>query len=222
MPKLIINNPDGTTVKYGLNGRNFTVGRAENNDIVLPGGSSSNHHAVLKQTESGDFSITDLDSTNHTRVNNKIVQSSILRTGDQVQFGDIHASYESEFAPAPIDDQATQAFEAPRPPAAAPQAAPARVASPGPVPNRQPFPVARAAPGSAGVGSSGDGCFALILFGLLAAFAFAGGVWARHSQDHKGESLATWIKSVMQDRQTAEAEAAGTIKTTVIPAATQR
>lgn len=218
MPKLIILNPDGTTVKYGLNGRNFTVGRAENNDVVLPGGSSSNHHAVLKQTDSGDFSITDLDSTNHTRVNNVVVQSSILRNGDSVMFGDIRGTYESEFAPAPLDDQATQIYET-RPPASQPQASPApqRAAAPaqaGPVPSRQPFPVARAAPppGGSGMYTATDGCFALVLFALIAAFAFLGGAWARHSQDHNGQSLTTWIKSVMAERQTAAADAAEAAK----------
>jgi pSer/pThr/pTyr-binding forkhead associated (FHA) protein len=198
MPKIIITNPDGSTVKYGLNGRNFTVGRAENNDIVLPGGSSSNHHAVLKQTESGDFAITDLDSTNHTRVNNIVVQSAVLRNGDSLMFGDIVAAYESEFVAS--DDQATQIYET-RPQAASAPAAPPK-AAPAPVPNRAPVPIQRAAPQASGTYTATDGCFALILFGLLAAFAFVGGAWARHSQDHKGQSLSKWIKDVMAERQT--------------------
>lgn len=204
MPKLIITNPDGTTVKYGLNGRNFTIGRAENNDIVLPGGSSSNHHAVLKQTDSGDFSITDLDSTNHTRVNSQVIQSSVLRNGDAVQFGDILASYESEFvAPPRVEEQATQVYAAP--PVAAP---PPPVAAPvprvaGPVPGRQPYPVGRAPVGAAPVGAA-DGCFAILLVGILSMFAFVGGAWARHSSDHNGESISAWVKSIMLDRQEAE------------------
>src|SRR5262245_36467404 len=64
MPKIILHHPDGTSVKYGLNGSVFTIGRAENNDIVLKDGSSSSSHAVLKLTDCGDFSVTDLESTN--------------------------------------------------------------------------------------------------------------------------------------------------------------
>ncbi len=210
MPKLLITNPDGTTVKYGLNGRNFTIGRAENNDIVLPGGSSSNHHAVLKQTESGDFSMTDLDSTNHTRVNGQIVQTVVLRQGDVVQFGDIGGFYESEFVSAPrSDDQATQIYTAP-PPMAPPPVAPIPVPVPraaGAVPGRQPFPVGRAAPVAGQVGAA-DGCFAILLVGLLCAFAFTGGAWARHSSDHNGESISAWVKSIMLDRQEALQDAA--------------
>lgn len=209
MPKLIITNPDGTSVKYGLNGRNFTIGRSENNDIVLPGGSSSNHHAVLKQSDSGDFVITDLDSTNKTRVNQAVIQTSILRDGDTLMFGDIQAVYESEFTPAPKEDQPTQIYETHRPEPAQPRATPGRQA-PGvhnPVPGRQPFPIARAAPQQGGGGqvyTASDGCFAMILLVGLSVLSFAGGAWARHSQDHEGQSLISWIQSVMADRQLAE------------------
>lgn len=203
MPKLIITNPDGTTVKYGLNGRNFTVGRAENNDIVLPGGSSSNHHAVLKQSESGDFTITDLDSTNKTRVNQAVIQTSILRNGDALMFGDIVGQYESEFTPAPPDDQPTQIYEGQRPTPSQPRATPGKQAG---VPSRQPFPVARTAaqPGSGTMYTATDGCFAMFLILGLSFFAFAGGAWVHHSQEHAGQSLFTWVKSIMAERQLAE------------------
>ena len=209
MPKLIITNPDGTTVKYGLNGRNFTVGRSENNDIVLPGGSSSNHHAVLKQSDAGDFVITDLDSTNKTRVNQSVIQTSILRDGDALMFGDIQAMYESEFTPAPKVDQPTQIYETQRPEPSQPRATPGRQA-PGvhnPLPGRQPFPVARAAPGQGGGGqmyTATDGCFAIFVLAGLSLLSFAGGAWAHHSQDHQGQDLITWIRSVMAERQLAE------------------
>ena len=81
MPKFLLHHPDGTSVKFGLNGQVFTIGRAENNDIVLRDGSSSSHHAVLKLTDCGDFSISDLESTNHTRVNGQIISSLTLMNG---------------------------------------------------------------------------------------------------------------------------------------------
>jgi hypothetical protein len=213
MPKLTITNPDGTTVKYGLNGRNFTIGRAENNDIVLPGGSSSNHHAVLKQTDSGDFTLTDLDSTNHSRVNGNIVQTAVLRQGDVVQFGDIGGFYESEFtAPSRIDEQATQVYAAP-PPMAPPPSMSAPAPAPragGPVAGRKPYPVGRAAPVAGTVGAA-DGCFAILLVGLLSVFAFAGGAWARHSSEHGGQSISAWVKSIMLERQEAQQNSAAPV-----------
>ena len=71
MPKIIIHHADGTSVKYGLNGPSFTIGRAEGNDIILPAGAASSHHAVLKLNETGDFTVTDLESTNKTKVNGR-------------------------------------------------------------------------------------------------------------------------------------------------------
>lgn len=201
MPKLIIHNPDGTTVKYGLNGRNFTVGRAENNDIVLPGGSSSNHHAVLKQQDTGDFSVTDLDSTNHTRINGQKVQTSVLRNGDSILFGDIRADYESEFSPPSAAPPAVDAGGSPRPPSHvvipdAPPRAPMPNAPAGP---RQPYMMARPGAPSGQMGAA-DGCFALVLFLLVGGLAFFGGMWGRHYQDHK-QSLPAWIKDVMAAHQ---------------------
>lgn len=96
MPKLIITLPDSSCVKYGLNRDNITIGRAEDNDIVLTSITCSNYHAVLRLKEDGDFAVVDLGSTNHTRVNQEITQSKVLRHGDTVRFGDVSASYESE------------------------------------------------------------------------------------------------------------------------------
>ena len=76
MPKIIIHHPDGTSAKYGLNGPSFTIGRAEGNDILLPAGAASSHHAVMKLSETGDFTVTDLESTNKTKVNGRAIQTS--------------------------------------------------------------------------------------------------------------------------------------------------
>lgn len=110
MPKLIITNPDGTCAKYGLNRDNITIGRADDNDIILQSITCSNYHAVLKLSDGGDFTVLDLGSTNHTRVNQEITQSKLLRHGDKVRFGDVHASYESDVK---LDSPPTPAF--PRP-----------------------------------------------------------------------------------------------------------
>ncbi len=214
MPKLIIHHADGSQVKYGLNGKVFTVGRAENNDIVLAGGSASNYHAVLKVADSGDFTVTDLESTNHTRVNGRTVQNSPLRDGDTVLFGDTMAIYESEFAPAPAtDEQPTQIYETAPPPApAAPRSTVAvqpRAGSglppQGPGAPRPAFTPARpAAAGSSNYYSATDGCFAMAMVLFFGMLAFAGGVWVRHSHDHAGQSFATYIKDVMADRAKAQ------------------
>jgi hypothetical protein len=63
-----------------------TIGREEGNALRLNDERISRYHAKI-QFEDGDVIITDLDSTNGTRVNNTTVQIRRLRAGDQVSVG---------------------------------------------------------------------------------------------------------------------------------------
>lgn len=63
-----------------------TVGREEGNALRLNDERVSRYHAKV-QFEDGDIIITDLDSTNGTRVNGSAVQIRRLRPGDQISVG---------------------------------------------------------------------------------------------------------------------------------------
>lgn len=63
-----------------------TIGREEGNGLRLNDERVSRFHAKV-QVEDGDIIITDLDSTNGTRVNGAAVQIRRLRAGDQVSVG---------------------------------------------------------------------------------------------------------------------------------------
>ena len=63
-----------------------TIGREEGNALRLNDERVSRYHAKV-QHEDGDVIITDLDSTNGTRVNGATVQIRRLRPGDQVSVG---------------------------------------------------------------------------------------------------------------------------------------
>lgn len=181
MPKIIIHLPDGSSAKYGLNGPTFTIGRAADNDIVLPPGAASSHHAVLRIQEGGDFAVTDLDSTNKTQVNGRAVETRVLRHGDGLLFGDVRAEYQSEVVgrAVPMEEQPTRIYEQGVPAAAAARLAPVVLA---------PAVVARPVSTVARRGSSSQdgGCFALLVFGLVLPAAFFGGLVLRHHQE-KGE-----------------------------------
>lgn len=202
MPKIIIHHPDGSSAKYGLNGPSFTIGRASGNDIVLPAGAASSHHAVLKMNETGDFTITDLESTNKTKVNGRAVQTSPLRNGDTLMFGDIAADYQSEIVPAPYQDDApTQIYESRNAPpivagvptASGSNAGPARVTV------IAPQVIARPASTTArrSTHSSDGGCFALVVFAFVLPAAFFVGVVIRHHQD-KGEWFWNYFQNYLQ------------------------
>jgi hypothetical protein len=63
-----------------------TIGREEGNVLRLNDERISRYHAKI-QVEDGDVIVTDLDSTNGTRVNGATVQIRRLRPGDQVSVG---------------------------------------------------------------------------------------------------------------------------------------
>lgn len=63
-----------------------TIGREEGNGLRLNDERVSRFHAKV-QVEDGDIILTDLDSTNGTRVNGSAIQIRRLRAGDQVSIG---------------------------------------------------------------------------------------------------------------------------------------
>lgn len=81
-------------IKYSLNSRVFSIGRGlVGNDISLPCGFVSKHHARIELLESDehpgefDYYLVDLNSTNHTYVNDKPIERVKLEDGDMVRIG---------------------------------------------------------------------------------------------------------------------------------------
>jgi hypothetical protein len=63
-----------------------TIGREDDNDVQLNDDRTSRFHAKL-QDDGGKVILTDLDSTNGTRVNGHPVQMKVLQPGDLVSIG---------------------------------------------------------------------------------------------------------------------------------------
>jgi hypothetical protein len=79
--------PDGSSRQITLDGRPLTIGRASDNSVVLPDGRVSRHHARL-QARRGALVLTDLGSTNGSRVNGVAIDEVVLGEGDRIQLGD--------------------------------------------------------------------------------------------------------------------------------------
>ena len=94
MPKLQVSLPDGDN-SYDLTDDTITIGRLPDNTIQIDDASVSSHHAQLTRAD-GDYVLTDLDSTNGTRVNGKAHTEGRLQDGDAVRFGNIETVYVSE------------------------------------------------------------------------------------------------------------------------------
>ena len=66
-----------------------SIGRGLDNHIVLMHPSLSRHHAELVVQDNGQAVLKDLDSLNHTYVNDQQIQQCQLQDGDLVRFGTI-------------------------------------------------------------------------------------------------------------------------------------
>jgi len=82
---------------FRLAGTRLSVGRTEDNDIVLPHPTVSSHHATL-MWDGETYRLTDLDSKNGTMVNGELVTGADLRPGTVLRFGDVQAMFEIDRA----------------------------------------------------------------------------------------------------------------------------
>ncbi|NJL46992.1 MAG: adenylate/guanylate cyclase domain-containing protein [Leptolyngbyaceae cyanobacterium SM2_5_2] len=72
----------------------WTVGRSDDNNLVLPDRWISRNHAMLQGMENGEFYLIDLGSRNGTFVNGRRVSVPvILRDGDLITFGQTEISF---------------------------------------------------------------------------------------------------------------------------------
>lgn len=84
----------GSGLPIELDEREYTIGRSSRSDVVLEDPSVSGQHAKLVPHPLG-FTVTDLGSTNGTKVNGKPVQGEqALHAGDTIGIGDAVLRYE--------------------------------------------------------------------------------------------------------------------------------
>jgi hypothetical protein len=80
---------------YRLNKPTMTIGRAANNDIVIPEQTVSSRHATIT-IENGSFFLNDLGSTNGTFVNGTRIDKKLLKAGDIIKMGAANCRFELE------------------------------------------------------------------------------------------------------------------------------
>src|SRR3954463_2716015 len=64
------------------------IGKAPDNDLVLPDASVSRYHCELEPTATG-LLVRDLGSTNHTRIGRSKIQNATLEPGATLVVGDV-------------------------------------------------------------------------------------------------------------------------------------
>lgn len=109
MPKIQYTTPDGASGEAELSSERMSIGRADDNAIVIADGSVSSHHGEVA-FEDGAWTLTDLGSTNGTKVSGNRVDRVELSPGGSFTLGSVEcvfvgdgedsAAYAEESAPA--------------------------------------------------------------------------------------------------------------------------
>jgi pSer/pThr/pTyr-binding forkhead associated (FHA) protein len=102
MPRLILSLDGQTLAEYNMTKERYTVGRLPDNDIRIDNAAVSGHHSLLINILNDSF-LEDLNSTNGTYVNGKLIKKHALQHGDVITVGHHQLRY--------VDDRSEQAPE---------------------------------------------------------------------------------------------------------------
>jgi hypothetical protein len=80
---------------YAISGRVMTIGRGQENGIVLKDNTISRCHARLERGRDGKITLTDEDSSNGIYVNGMRVEQAVLKMGDEVKIGASYFRFET-------------------------------------------------------------------------------------------------------------------------------
>jgi len=86
MGKLILSLDGQELAQYELDKERYTIGRLADNDIHVDNMAVSGHHALILNILKDSF-LEDLNSTNGTYVNGKLVKKHALQDGDVITIG---------------------------------------------------------------------------------------------------------------------------------------
>lgn len=88
MPRIQFTTPDGANGVLELDAERMTIGRADDNTLIIPDESVSSHHAELA-FDGSSWTLTDLGSTNGTKAGGARVESLAMDHGSAFQIGNV-------------------------------------------------------------------------------------------------------------------------------------
>ena len=86
MPSLNVVTNDGRSYSLPIAKEKIIIGRSKDNNLILSDKTVSRHHAEIVKTREG-YLLTDLGSYNGIKVNEKSVQSILLKHNDKIRIG---------------------------------------------------------------------------------------------------------------------------------------
>ena len=86
MARLILSLDSTVLAEYNMNKERYTIGRLPDNDIRIDNAAVSGHHSLIINILNDSF-LEDLNSTNGTYVNGKLIKKHALQHGDVITVG---------------------------------------------------------------------------------------------------------------------------------------
>ncbi len=86
MARLILSLDGQVMAEYNMNKERYTIGRLPDNDIRIDNPAVSGHHSLIINILNDSF-LEDLNSTNGTYVNGKLIKKHALQHGDVITVG---------------------------------------------------------------------------------------------------------------------------------------
>ncbi len=100
MAKIQYTTPEGTTGEVELTAERMTLGRSDDNQLVIPHDSVSSHHGEVA-IEGDAWVFTDLGSTNGTKISGERVERLELGHGGSFTLGHVDCVFVGDFEEAP-------------------------------------------------------------------------------------------------------------------------
>jgi hypothetical protein len=133
MARLVLSLDGQALAEYNMSKERYTIGRLPDNDIRIDNAAVSGHHALIINILNDSF-LEDLNSTNGTYVNGKIIKKHALQQGDVITVGHHALRFIESEADEPDDEFEKTMVIAPRDAARLRMPAAASAPAPSPAP----------------------------------------------------------------------------------------
>ncbi|MFO1483142.1 MAG: FHA domain-containing protein [Verrucomicrobiaceae bacterium] len=92
MPRIQFTTPDGASGVLELDAERMTLGRADDNQLIIADDSVSSHHGEVA-FDGASWTLNDLGSTNGTKVGGSRVETVKLNAGASFQLGNVNCVF---------------------------------------------------------------------------------------------------------------------------------
>jgi hypothetical protein len=106
MARLVLSLESQVLAEYNMNKERYTIGRLPDNDVRIDNPAVSGHHSLIINILNDSF-LEDLNSTNGTYVNGKLIKKHALQNGDLITIG----HHQLRFVEQQVDDASQDEFE---------------------------------------------------------------------------------------------------------------